>query len=60
MKLPSYRRIQTGRTFDRVYDPANYTPITGPYGRNTLWSRSADPIITIIIIAVLAIPFILS
>ena len=55
MKLPSHRRIQSGRTFDRVYNPADFAPITGPYTNYSIMTKLVDPAVAIVIIAVLAL-----
>jgi hypothetical protein len=55
MKLPSHRHIQAGRTHSSIYDPADYTPITGPYRHSNHWR---DFTFAIIAVAAIAIVFI--
>jgi hypothetical protein len=55
MNLPSHRHIQSGRTYNRIYNPSDYKPIKGPY--KSQWANWMDPAIAIVVVAVIATIF---
>ena len=54
MTLPPERKVQSGKTYDRIYDRTDYDPVEGPYRSPrhlTDWIILAILIVTIVAIS---------